>query len=431
MSKHVIILGAGKSATHLIDYLKQECVANNWYLTVADNDLLLARQKTGICSHARAVKLAVEQTSERSALISTGDLIISLLPPHLHYLVAVDCLAYKKNLLTASYIDDNIRQLRAEISSNNLLFLCEMGLDPGIDHMSAMRLFDDVKAKGGRVTTFRSHCGGLVAPESDDNPWHYKISWNPLNIVMAGTGGAVYIENGQRQQKKYTELFSECKVIDIPGLGNLAYYPNRDSLAYMPVYGLPDATTFIRTTLRHPRFCTAWNAIVQAGLAERGIAPGTENITFRKWSEKVIPFINDENKEQLAFLGLFDDQPVPVTARRSAEVLQYLLEKNMMMRPGDRDMVVMYHEIGFEQHSKLYQVNSKLVVTGENDVHTAMSKTVGLPLGIAASLVLKDKIHAKGLHIPVLRDIYEPVLRELAKEGIVFHETNPEATDYL
>ncbi len=421
MTKHVILFGAGKSASYLIRYLSTECAVNNWRFTVADNNILLAQSKVGssLCAEARQVQ--VESREQRSGLIREGDLIISLLPPSLHFLVASDCLTYGKDLLTASYLDERLKSLATAIKDKGLLFLCEMGLDPGIDHMSAMRLVNGIKAQGGKISSFKSHCGGLLAPESDDNPWHYKISWNPKNIVMAGSSGAVFREDNLLRQITYNELFGECKEIEVKGVGKLGYYPNRDSISYMDLYDLQDATTFVRTTFRHPAFCKAWNSIVNAGLTNDTIIVNSPGRTFKEWAATSIPF-DKVNDHQFKYLGLFDEQIIPHHLQTSADILQHLLEKKLMMQHSDKDMIVMLHEIEFYLDSIFHKTNSLLLLKGEDSTYTAMAKTVGLPLGIAASLILQEKLLLTGLHIPVMPAIYDPVLKELERHGISFEE---------
>jgi saccharopine dehydrogenase-like NADP-dependent oxidoreductase len=428
--KKILLFGAGKSAGSLIAYLVGQTRRRDWQLIVADSNLSLARSKTGGADteRVRAVALQVEDQQARETLLRDADIVISLLPPGLHYLVAQSCIAWKKDLLTASYLDDNIRALEPAIRQNGLLFLCEMGLDPGIDHMSAMQLIHRVHAAGGRINSFRSHTGGLIAPESDDNPWHYKISWNPRNVVLAGSTGARYKENGLLVSRQYEELFENCGEVSPDGLGPLAWYPNRDSLPYIPLYGLEETTSFIRTTLRYPVFCRAWRAIVKAGLTDdQPLAPPPTNITIAAWSTPIRPLINADNRPLLEFLGLFDETAIPSAARSSADILQQLLETRLAMRAGDRDMIVMLHELEYETPHPgspvKHLLNSSLVVRGEDHLHTAMAKTVGLPLGIAAKLILEKKIGLTGLHIPILPEIYTPVLAELEKEGIRFKET--------
>ena len=264
--KTIVLIGAGKSATVLIDYLIAEAETNKWKFIIADSNREQILLKTNNSKFAEAVQLDVTNEKQRGNLIQRAHVVISMMPPALHFLVAKDCVEYRKHLLTASYLDDKMKSLRDEISNRKLLFICEMGLDPGIDHMSAMKIINKIKDKGGKITSFKSHCGGLVAPESDNNPWHYKISWNPRNVVLAGQSGAIYKDNNEIKTISYKNLFDCSNEINFEGLQNLAFYPNRDSLSYIPTYKLPDTATFLRTTLRHVDFFKGWNAIVHAGL---------------------------------------------------------------------------------------------------------------------------------------------------------------------
>lgn len=421
--KTILLIGAGKSATILIDYLIAESEINNWKFIIADSDKEQILLKTNNSTFAEAVQLDVTNEQQRGRLIQRAHIVISMMPPALHFLVAKDCVEYRKTLLTASYLDDKIKSLQDEINQRKLLFICELGLDPGIDHMSAMHIINTIKDKGGKITSFKSHCGGLVAPESDDNPWHYKISWNPRNIVMAGHSGAVYKINNEIKEIDYTHLFDGAKAIDYAGLNEYAYYANRDSLSYIPTYKLADAATFIRTTIRHKDFFKGWNAVVHAGLTNDSDIIDTTDLSFSKWSAPILPFVHEENKRMLHYLGLFDDIPVPSTAKTSADILQFLVETKLKMQPSDKDMIVMLHEFEYELQGKTSQLKSCLIVKGEDCLRTAMAKTVGLPLGIAAKLFLNETIKLKGLHIPILKEIYEPILTELEKAGVQFTET--------
>jgi saccharopine dehydrogenase (NADP+, L-glutamate forming) len=421
--KTVLLFGAGKSASVLIKYLVKESEINHWKFIVADANKSMIESKTGGSKFAEAVQLDITNDVAREKLIQRAHVVISMMPPALHFLIAKDCVEWRKHLLTASYLDNNMKSLRDEINHRKLLFLCEMGLDPGIDHMSAMKIIDDIKEKGGVITSFKSHCGGLIAPESDNNPWHYKISWNPRNVVLAGNAGAIYKESGEEKELRYEHLFDEANKVTVAGLNELAFYPNRDSLSYIPVYKLHDAATFMRTTLRYPSFFVGWNAIVHAGLTNATTAIAVTGLSFKKWSEPILPFVNDQNKIMLEFLGLFEEQPVPVTAGSSADILQYLLETRLAMEPADKDMIVMLHEFVYELNGEHKQLQSSLVVKGEDSIQTAMAKTVGLPLGIAAKIILNGTLTLTGLHIPILKEIYEPVLEELEHEHVVFNET--------
>lgn len=418
----ILLLGAGKSSTVLIDYLIREAEQQQWKIIVADADLQVAKAKIRNSPFAEAMQLDIVNDEQRSKLIESAALVISMMPPGLHYLVAKDCVHYKKHLLTASYVEDKIKTLQHQIESSNILFLCEMGLDPGIDHMSAMQIIDEIKENGGKITSFKSHCGGLVAPESDNNPWHYKISWNPRNVVLAGNSGAIFKQNGHNISIAYKDLFDKNNRVNITGIGALAYYANRDSLSYIPLYHLQEAATFMRTTLRYAGYFDGWNAIVQAGLTSEKDKVA-HNITFAEWSKSILPFITKENKDQLFFLGLFENDIIPGHIHSSADTLQYLLEKKLAMQPQDKDMIVMLHEFEYLENEKTKYLQSCLLVKGENNLQTAMAKTVGLPLGIAAKLILTGKLKLTGLHIPTLKEIYNPVLQQLEIEGIKFIES--------
>lgn len=418
----VLLIGAGKSATVLIDYLVAQAQQKIWKVIIADANREQILIKTNHSPYAEAVGLDVNNEEERSSLIQRAHVVISMMPPSLHFLIAKDCVEYRKHLLTASYLDNKIKSLEEEIRQRKLLFLCEMGLDPGIDHMSAMKMIDEIKAKGGHIHSFKSHCGGLVAPESDNNPWHYKISWNPRNVVLAGKAGAEYKIDGKVVHKDYQQLFADCEKVTIEGLEDLAFYPNRDSLSYMPVYQLDDAATFVRTTLRYPDYCNGWDAIVQSGLTNDTDTIDIHTTNFKQWSAPLLPFVNASNKSMLEFLGFFDEEMIPATAKNSADVLQHLLETKLAMQEQDKDMIVMLHEIAYDQNGEHKKMESSLVVKGQDSLRTAMAKTVGLPLGIAARLILEGSIKMKGVHIPIHKEIYEPVLTELENFGVVFTE---------
>ena len=431
----ILVFGAGKSATCLIDYITKEAGIHGWQVTVADADLALAQSKLGTSAHATAVAINVEDNTARNQLVQWADIVISLLPPALHFLVAKDCVQFSKHLLTASYTDNNIRSLQPAIEEKQLLFLCEMGLDPGIDHMSAMQLIHRIQNEGGSITSFVSHCGGLVAPESDDNPWHYKISWNPRNVVMAGKAGAVYRQDNHIKKMAYENLFDAGRIVSMPGLGELSWYPNRDSLDYIPVYSLEKVETFIRTTLRYPEFCLGWKHIVELQLTDENTFYETRNMTLQDFFTQhfTLQQLNVRVEElqresgafsrQLEWLGTGDNTTLINKGRCSAmDILQFALEKKLVLNAADKDMIVMLHEIEYLLQGKKYSVKSHLLVKGDNNLRTAMAKTVGLPLGIAAKLLLEGKINLTGLHIPVIPAIYEPVLDALQQHGICFHE---------
>lgn len=496
--KTILLFGAGKSATVLIDYLLAQAPLEDWKVLVVDADLETAKKKTAGSPHATPLSFDIKEATERSRVIEQADIVISLLPPQLHIEVARDCVRLNRNLLTASYVDPAIRELSQEINDKGLFFLYEMGLDPGIDHMSAMQLIDQIHAKGGTIRSFKSHCGGLVAPESDDNPWHYKISWNPRNIVLAGKAGAHYREDGEEKNIPYQELFTTPHRVQVPGLEPLGWYPNRDSLSYTTLYGLENTRTFIRTTLRHPDFMYGWNNIIELKLTDETPAYDTDGKTlqqvfkehmdkqgFSEWLNKKLTERFSQTKElleslmqlaeaeagaddvpesflavekdgqleevnldeaknnaaeylshkmheanltlkQLFFLGLDDDQTLLNKGKCSAaDLLQFALEKKLVLHPMDKDMIVMLHEFEYttgENEAAPSAISSSLVVKGEDSLRTAMAKTVGLPLGIAAKYILNGTIQQTGLQIPTSKAIYEPVLAELKNYGVSFTE---------
>lgn len=501
--KTIALFGAGKSATVLIDYLITESKEENWKVIIADASLDTILSKTNHSPFAEVVQVDINNIEQRTTIISKVDIVISMMPPSLHILIAKDCLQLGKHLLTASYVDENIAALKNDIKNKGLLFLCEMGLDPGIDHMSAMQVIDTIKEDGGSITSFKSHCGGLVAPESDNNPWHYKISWNPRNIVLAGKAGAVYKINGAVVKEQYEELFEPERGVMIDELpGFLSYYPNRDSLGYIDTYKLHDAATFMRTTLRYPDFIYGWNNVVELKLTDEEVVYNTDGMTlldffklhfdkvkFSGWldkklnermafaknlAENIEKLLSAEEElekedaeieslkdfsvvnadgaietidldatkekamnaiaaklheakitlEQLFFLGMNDDSTFINKGKCSAaDVLQFCMEKALALQPEDKDMIVMLHEIEYEKKREKRTIKSSLIVIGKDSLHTAMAKTVGLPLGIAAKLILNGTIQVTGLHIPVVKEIYKPVLAELKKHGIIFNET--------
>ena len=434
MSQTILIIGAGKSATVLIQYLQQKALENDWYILLADGDEAIAKNKWNNAPNGTALGIDIENNLDRQNLVQKADIVVSMMPAQLHFLVAKDCLQFGKPLFTASYVDDNMRSIASEIEAKQLLFLCEMGLDPGIDHMSAMAIIDEIHQKGGKITSFKSHCGGLVAPESDDNPWHYKISWNPRNIILAGKAGAIYLENGATISKDYSTIFEQAPVVDLPGIGHLAFYPNRNSLSYIDTYHLHGVKDFVRTTLRYPAFCIGWNAIVQLHLTDETVIDLAPNTTVKNWFESHIQqkgleqilekFTQDPAiKVQLEFIGLYEPTPIPSQFNSNASILQWLLEGKWKLTATDKDLVVMLHEIEYSIGTRQFKLDSSMVLTGEDAINTAMATTVGLPLAMGVCAYLKGEIKMTGLHIPIDAKIYQPILKSLAEEGIVFEET--------
>jgi len=380
-----------------------------------------------------------------------------MLPATMHLDVAKECLKQKKHLVTASYVSKQMHELDGEAKKAGVIFLNEIGLDPGIDHLSAMKIIDEVKAKGGKMITFRSYCGGLVAPESNDNPWGYKFTWNPRSVVMAGQSGdsagatAQYLENGKIKYVPYTRLFSNVETIKVswgsgssPLTTRFEAYANRDSLSYVDMYGLQDVKNMLRGTLRMPGFCKAWNAFIQLGLTDDNCkVSDSENTTYAGLIESFLPegpgnvkkklakFLREKDNspvmKKLDWLGIMKNQKIGLKDSSPAEILLDLLLKKWSLKEKDKDMVVMQHEFeymaeGKSKKAEVKRITSSLVVIGDDQVNTAMSKTVGLPLGISTKLILNGKINLRGVWVPTVKEIYNPVLAELENFGIHFIE---------
>jgi len=363
-----------------------------------------------------------------------------MLPAAFHQLVAGVCLEYLKPLVTASYVGKEIREMSAEVEAKGLLFLNELGVDPGIDHMSAMRIVDDIKSKGGKIISFKSRTGGLIAPESDNNPWNYKFTWNPRNVVLAGQGTSMFIRNNKYKYIPYHKLFSRLEHTYIEGAGDFEVYPNRDSLKYRSTYGLCDIPTMIRGTLRRPGFCEAWDVFVQLGITDDSyVIEDSIHMTYRQFinaflkydpslsvEEKIAGYLglnqNGEIIKKIKWLGLFEDEFINLDKATPAMILLKKLKEKWSLDPGDKDMIVMEHVLDWELENKIRQTRSSLVVKGKSPEETAMAMTVGTPVGIAARLILNGTITVKGVQIPVTPEIYNPILDELENYGIKFIE---------
>lgn len=424
MEKQILLIGAGKSATFLMQYLQKKAIQNNWHIYVTDANANLAKAKWNNRSHGEAFGLDIEDATERSKWITKVDLVISMLPAHLHLTVAKDCVQFGKPLFTASYLDEGIRSLEAQIKAKGLLFMGELGLDPGIDHMSAMEIIHRIQSKGGKITSFKSHCGGLIAPSSDTNPWHYKISWNPRNIILAGKAGAIYLENGKEKQIQYAQLFAHPGQIEVSAYGKYGYYPNRNSLQYIETYQLEGITDFVRTTIRHSDFFKGWQFIIDMGLTDETIFDLAPQTTIQQWfsQQKQISIQDPIVQEQINYLDFKSDRLIPSHLNNNAAILQWILEQKWQLAHDDKDLIIMVHEFEYELNGQKHHLQSDLVVEGMDDQFTAMAKTVGLPLAIAACLYLEGKIQLEGLHIPIYPEIYQPVLATLKEEGIQFKE---------
>lgn len=436
--KRIVILGAGKSATVLIDFLLAEAKERGWTLGVGDLDPELAKRKIDGHPSGEAFAFDVHDAASRRERISGADLVISMVPASLHPKIAEDCIALGVHFVSASYVGDEMRGLSEAAERAGVILLNELGVDPGIDHMSAMEQLDEIKETGAKLLRFETYTGGLVAPESDDNPWSYKFTWNPRNVVLAGQGVVKFKHNGRYKFIPYHRLFKRYEKLLVPGYGTFEGYPNRDSLKYRRHYGLFDTETIYRGTLRRPGFCRAWDCLVQLGLTDDSYeVEDLANLTWREWINsylwydrgmsvelKLQAYLKLEHNapefDQLQWLGIFEDEPIGLSKGTPAQVLQKLLESKLSMRDTDKDMIVMLHKTGYELDGERHLIQSSMVCMGDDHERTAMAKTVGLPLAIGALRVLDGTITRRGVVIPTVPDVYKPVMAELKNHGIEF-----------
>ena len=436
MTKKIFMIGAGRSASSLIQYLLNEADSNNFEIVVGDRDLSLVVDKIGNSPRAKAINFDVLNDDQRIEQINNADIVISMLPANLHFKVAQDCVTYGKNLVTASYVSDDIRALDSEAKKKGVLLLNEIGLDPGIDHMSAMKVIDSIKAKGGILTSFKSYCGGLVAPQFDTNPWKYKFTWNPRNVVLAGQGTAQYIEDGKFKYIPYGQLFKRTDSLNVLDYGRFEAYANRDSLSYREIYKLNNIQTLLRGTLRRPGYGEAWNVFVQLGMTDDSFKMNVSEMTYKDFFDSFLDKTNLSVQEYLKtnfntsasvfakieWLGIFNETLIDLKLASPAEVLQKLLEVKWLLKKEDKDMIVMQHQFIYTLNNKSSELHSSFVTLGEDQVYTGMAKTVGLPVGIATKLILNGIVTGSGVQVPVNKEIYNPVLEELEKHGIQFIE---------
>ncbi len=441
--RNILIIGAGRSASSLIKYLLDKSEIENLHLTIGDLSLELAERKTNNHKNATAIALDIFDENQRKTEIQKADIVISMLPAHLHIEVAKDCVVYKKHMVTASYISDAMLELDAAAKENNLIFMNEIGLDPGIDHMSAMKVIDEIRDKGGKMILFESFCGGLVAPESDNNLWNYKFTWAPRNVVLAGQGGAAkFIQEGKYKYIPYNRLFRRTEFLEVEGYGRFEGYANRDSLKYRSVYGLDDVLTLYRGTIRKVGYSRAWNMFVQLGMTDDSyVIDDSETISYREFVNLFLPYHPTDSVEiklrmqlgieqddvmwdKLVELDLFNkNKIVGLKNATPAQILEKILTDSWTLQPQDKDMIVMYHKFGYELNGQQKQIDSKMVCIGDDQTFTAMAKTVGLPVAMATLQILNGKITTPGVQLPIKEEVYLPILKELEEFGIHFKET--------
>ncbi|WP_281979791.1 saccharopine dehydrogenase family protein [Tenacibaculum mesophilum] len=440
--RNILIIGAGRSSSSLIKYLLDKSSQENLHITIGDVSLESAQSKIHNHSNATAIQLDVFNAEERSNAIQKADIVISMLPARFHIEVAKDCITYGKHMVTASYISDEMKALDEEAKAKGLVFMNEIGLDPGIDHMSAMQVIDRIKEQGGKMLLFESFCGGLVAPESDTNLWNYKFTWNPRNVVLAGQGGAsMFIQEGTYKYIPYQKLFRRTEFLTINGSGRFEAYANRDSLKYRSIYGLEDIKTMYRGTIRKVGFSRAWNVFVQLGMTDDTYTiEDSENMSYRDFTNLFLAYSPSDSVElkfrsyakidqddlmwdKFVELDIFNpNKKVGLKNATPAEILQKILMDSWTLEAKDKDMIVMHHIFGYQYKEENHQIESSMVIKGDDQTYTAMAKTVGLPVAMATVRILNGDITTPGVQLPINKEVYEPILKELEDYGITFVE---------
>lgn len=440
--RNILIIGAGRSSSSLIKYLLDKSSQENLHITIGDVSLESAQSKIHNHSSATAIQLDVFNAEERSNAIQKADIVISMLPARFHIEVAKDCITYGKHMVTASYISDEMKALDEEAKAKGLVFMNEIGLDPGIDHMSAMQVIDRIKEQGGKMLLFESFCGGLVAPESDTNLWNYKFTWNPRNVVLAGQGGAsMFIQEGTYKYIPYQKLFRRTEFLTINGSGKFEAYANRDSLKYRSIYGLEDIKTMYRGTIRKVGFSRAWNVFVQLGMTDDSYTiEDSENMSYRDFTNLFLAYSPSDSVElkfrsylkidqddlmwdKFVELDIFNpNKKVGLKNATPAEILQKILMDSWTLEAEDKDMIVMHHIFGYQYKEEKHQIESSMVIKGDDQTYTAMAKTVGLPVAMATLRILNGDITTPGVQLPINKEVYEPILKELEDYGITFVE---------
>ncbi|WP_179333681.1 saccharopine dehydrogenase family protein [Winogradskyella costae] len=440
--RNILIIGAGKSCSYLIKYLLDNSQSQKLHITVGDLNVDNAKKLVGDHPNTDVIHLDVFNAESRVTAVKKADIVISMLPARFHIEVAKDCITYKKNMVTASYVSPEMQALDEEAKANNLIFMNEIGVDPGVDHMSAMHVIDRIRDKGGKLILFESFTGGLVAPESDNNLWNYKFTWNPRNVVVAGQGGAAkFLQENQFKYIPYNRLFRRTEFLDVEGYGRFEGYANRDSLKYQQVYGLEHIKTLYRGTMRRVGFSRAWNVFVQLGMTDDSYTiDDSANMSYRDFVNSFLPYSPTDSVElkfrhalkidqddiiweKFLELDIFNpEKMVELDKGTPAQILQKILMDSWTLSENDKDMIVMYHKFGYELNGKKHQIDSTMVTLGKDQTYTAMAKTVGLPVAIATLAILNGKIKTPGVQIPITKEVYTPILKELESYDVAFKE---------
>ncbi len=448
--RKILVIGAGKSTAVLIKYFQDKSVSENLHIVIGDISIENAKKLANNHPNTKAILLDVFDKSSREKAIQNADIVVSMLPARFHIEVAKDCLQFDKCMVTASYVSPEMQQLDEKVREKGLIFMNEIGVDPGIDHMSAMQVIDRIRNQGGKMILFESFTGGLVAPENDTNLWNYKFTWNPRNVVIAGQGGAAeFLQEGTYKYIPYHKLFRRTEFLEVEGYGRFEAYANRNSLKYQRIYGLDDVLTLYRGTIRRVGFSRAWNTFVQLGMtADDYTMVNSEDMSYRDFINSFLAYSPTDSVElklrhylkidqddimwdKLLELDLFNpDKKVGIPNATPAQILQKILMDKWTLDQGDKDMIVMYHKFGYELNGERKQIDATMVSIGTDQAYTAMARTVGLPVAMATLRILNKQITSTGVQIPIRKEVYEPILKELEEYGIVFNEKECEYMGY-
>ncbi len=430
-TKKIILFGAGRSARHLVSFLVEGALAGKWNVVVADTNVSHWQSEYASLNQVQFVAGDANNADFRHELIARSSLVISMLPAFMHAEVVKDCINFHVHVFTPSYVSQEVNDLHELALQEGVLVLNEMGVDPGIDHISAMEIIHRLKSQGAEIESFESYTGGLVAPASDDNLWGYKISWNPRNIILAGSSGhAMYRENNKLRMVPYFKLFDEVDTVMASDGVSYDAYPNRNSVHYLELYGLEKVHKLVRGTLRKQGYCKGWSFLVKNGFVNDDTKiPVGEFSTWAELSQSLLGMnfnIKNEDEEvanMLNEIGIFSNESLKNEELTCAQHLQQLLEKKWVLKEGDRDMIVMVHKFGYALEGKKYMLTSSMVLEGDDEFKTAMSKTVGMPIAFAVERLFNGDFSSRGVQIPVTAEFYEPLLRDLHNYGISFVET--------
>ena len=440
--KRILILGAGRSAYSLIEFWSANAKKNDVEVVVIDKDAK-GTVKNLDAKNVKVVNGDLTDRDYRQDRIKESDIVISMLPVRFHLMVAEDCVHFKKHMVTASYASEDMESLHEEAREAGITIMNEVGLDPGIDHMSALKIIDEIRDSGAELLGFESFAGGLLAPEfEEDNPWQYKFTWNPRNVVLASSGSAVkFLDHGAYKYIPYHKVFRRTELINLDKYGRFEGYANRDSLKYKKLYGLDNVKTMYRGTFRRPGFCKAWDIFVQLGMTDDSYTmENSEELTYRMFLNSFLKYHPTDSVElkMMQYLGLSQDdieimeklewldlfKPIKVGIKDAtpAQILQHILMQKWTMEEHERDMIVMWHKFEYLKNGVQKELHSYMVYEGEDRYHTAMSKTVGIPVALTSEMILKGEFKKRGVYRPLEKEFYSHVLRRLKEYGIEFEE---------